>query len=338
MKKEFEHFQSAHCENGVAASLLKYHGLDFITEPLVFGLGAGLFYLHIPFFTIGNGPAVTYRILPGSIFKRACSSLGVNIVRQKFNNEKLARLFLNKKLDEGIPVGCQVGVFHLTYFPPEYRFHFNAHNIIVYGREQGAYLISDPVMENCTRLQEEDLQRVRFAKGALAPRGHIYFPENVRPVSDSVLKAGIIKGIRKNTWDMLHIPGGIAGVAGIKYTSRQIKKWRNKLGPRKAGFYLAQIVRMQEEIGPGGGGFRFLYAAFLEQACGYLKEDRLLSISEEFTKAGDLWRASAVQMGRIYKGRINNGQADFDVCAELLLQISEIEKNAFRALSKIKLG
>ena len=57
-----------------------------------------------------------------------------------------------------------------------------------------------------------------------------------------------------------------------------------------------------------------------------------MSISEEFTKAGDLWRESAVQMGRIYKGRINNEQKDFEVCADLLLEIAEIEKNAFLKL------
>ena len=56
---------------------------------------------------------------------------------------------------------------------------------------------------------------------------------------------------------MLNIPGPIAGVDGINYTARQIRKWREKLGPRKAGLYMGQIVRMQEEIGTGGGGFRF---------------------------------------------------------------------------------
>jgi len=95
---------------------------------------------------------------------------------------------------------------------------------------------------------------------------------------------------------------------------------------------------MQEEIGTGGGGFRFLYAAFLEEASRYLNEPKLLEISEEITKAGDLWRASAVQMGRIYKGRINNDQKDFDVCADLLMEIYEIEKSAFKKLEKMKLN
>ncbi len=337
-EKEFKHIQAAHCENGAITSLLRYHGLEFMTEPLAFGMGSGIFYLHIPFLTISNGPAITYRSMPGFIFSRTCKSLGVKVTRKKFgNNEKAAKDFLDKKMAEGEPVGCQVGVFNLPYFPPEYRFHFNAHNLIVYGKENGNYLISDPVMETVTTLSEEDMIKVRFAKGPLAPHGHVYYPENVHSVTDDIIRKGIVKGINRTAKEMLHIPGSIGGVSGIAYTSRQIRKWRDKLGPRKAGLYLAQIVRMQEEIGTGGGGFRFLYAAFLEQAYNYIPNEQLLKVSEEFTKAGDLWRESAVQMGRIYKGRTNNNQADFEVCADLLLKISDIEKNAFQQLKKIKL-
>jgi len=94
---------------------------------------------------------------------------------------------------------------------------------------------------------------------------------------------------------------------------------------------------MQEEIGTGGGGFRFLYAAFLEEAHAYIPNDELLAISQDFTKVGDLWRASAVQMGLIYKGRINNEQADFIACADMLLEIADLEKQAFLKLKKLKL-
>lgn len=334
MEKEFRHIQTAHCENGVATSLLRYHGLTFMTEPLVFGIGSGLFYLHIPFLTINNGPAITYRSMPGWIFSRACKALGVKVTRKKFSSEQQSMDFLNQKIKEGVPVGCQVGVFNLPYFPPEYRFHFNAHNLIVYGKEQDKYMVSDPVMETVTTLSEEDLLRVRFAKGPLAPKGHIYFPENVQPVTEEVLKKGIIKGIKRTTNHMLYVPGRIGGVTGINYTAKQIRKWRDQLGARKAGLYLGQIVRMQEEIGTGGGGFRFLFAAFLEEASVILKNDQLLEVSEEFTKAGDLWRASAVNMGRIYKGRLNE-QKDYEACADMLDQIAAIEKNAFLKLKKI---
>lgn len=333
---DFNHLQTAHCENGVTTSLLRYHGLDFMTEPLAFGMGSGLFYIQIPFLTVNNGPAISFRTMPGAIFKRTCSALGVVIRHEKFRSQKSAEEYLDKCVDQGKPVGCQVGVFHLPYFPKEYRFHFNAHNLIVYGKDAQGYLVSDPVMENATHLTKEELTKVRFAQGPLAPRGHVYYPERVGVVTPEMIRKGIVKGIKRNVRDMLRIPGNIAGVSGIKYTAGHVRKWRDKLGPRKAGLYLGQIVRMQEEIGTGGGGFRFLYAAFLEEAASYLQNDRILSVSEEFTRAGDLWRSSAVQMAGIYKGRLE-GQKAYDDTADLMIEIMEVEKAAFKQLSKLNL-
>ncbi|PCI99426.1 MAG: peptidase [Flavobacteriales bacterium] len=336
MVKDFKHIQTAHCENGVITSLLKHQGLDFMTEPLAFGMGAGLFYLHVPFLKFSGGPAISFRAMPGGIFKRTCNSLNIELDRRKFKNELKAEQFLDEKIKEGIPVGCQVGAYHLTYFPKEYRFHFNAHNLIVYGKEGDNYLISDPVMEEVTTLSSHDLNKVRFSQGMLAPKGHLYYPKKIGKIDKTTIQKAIISGINRNIIYMLKAPGPIIGVTGIKGTAKKIRTWRDKLGPRKAGLYLGQIVRMQEEIGTGGGGFRFLYAAFLEQAADHLQDDRLMPISDQFTKAGDMWRTSAVQMAGIYKGRLTE-QKDFDDNADILNEISAIEKNAFQQLAKLKL-
>jgi hypothetical protein len=92
---------------------------------------------------------------------------------------------------------------------------------------------------------------------------------------------------------------------------------------------------MQEEIGTGGGGFRFIYGAFLQESHAYQPLDELLDISKEFTRSGDIWRSAAVQAAGIYKGRLGT-QADFDAMSDFLLQSADIEKQAFQALSKIK--
>ena len=134
---------------------------------------------------------------------------------------------------------------------------------------------------------------------------------------------------------MLHIPGSFAGVSGIKNTGLKIKKWRDKLGLEKAGLYLAQMVRMQEEIGTGGGGFRYIYGAFLQQADVYLPGNHLADISSIFTKAGDMWRTAAVHAAGIYKGRIGS-QEDFNTMGDYLLEIAAIEKAAFETLKQIK--
>lgn len=333
---DFKHIQTAHCENGVTVNLLRHQGLDFLTEPLAFGIGAGLFYIHIPFLEVNCGPAISFRSMPGAIFKNTCKALDVKVERKKFRSPESAELFLDQKIDEGVLVGCQVGVYHLSYFPKEFRFHFNAHNLIAFGRDENDYLVSDPVMETTTRLSRESMRKVRFAKGALAPNGHIYYPSQVGEITPEKIRQGIAKGIKRNVRDMLYVPTRIIGVRGIKHTAGKVRKWRSQHGERTAGLFLGLIVRMQEEIGTGGGGFRFIYAAFLEQASEITGNTQLLKISEQFTKAGDLWRDSALQMAGIYKGRIT-AQKDFDECADIMIEIAEVEKQAFKDLGKIKL-
>lgn len=336
MRVEFNHLQAAHCENGVTTSLLRHNGVEKITEPLAFGIGSGLFFIYIPFMKINHGPAISFRTQPGLIFKRTCKALDIPVYRKKFSSHEKAMEALDECIKNGIPAACQVGVYYLTYFPKEYRFHFNAHNLIVFGKENDNYLISDPVMENTATLTSYELERVRFAKGAFAPRGQLYYPKEKRTVTDEQIREGIKTGIKRNVRDMLRIPGNIAGVKGIVFTGKRIKKWRDKLGAEKSRSYLAQLVRMQEEIGTGGGGFRFIYGAFLQQAHAYFPaNDELMQLSVRFTKAGDMWRNAAVQASGIYKGRLGK-QEDYNVMGDYLIEIAALEKQAFTDLSKIK--
>lgn len=336
MTTEFTHIQTAHCENGVTVNLLRLAGHEYMTEPLAFGIGAGLFYFHLPFFTFSNGPAVSFRTMPGKIFKRTCNSLNIEVASKKFRNQLKAQDYIDMLLAKGHTVGCQVGVYHLPYFPVEYRFHFNAHNLLVYGKDGTTYMVSDPVMDKVTTLQEEELNRVRFAQGMLAPKGHLYYITQSKPTDTKTIQKAIAQGIRINTRDMLHIPGTFGGVSGILYTAKKITTWRDQLGIRKAGQYLAQIIRMQEEIGTGGGGFRFMYAAFLQQAYAYIPDERLLKISDEFTKSGDLWRANAIHMAGVLRGRTTE-QKDFETIANIMKEIYVIEKQACKDLQTLKL-
>lgn len=329
METNFTHHQSAHCENGVASNLLKHYGLN-ISEPMVFGIGSGLFFVYLPFIKVNYAPAISYRPLPGQIFNKLAKRLGIKIKRQKFSSSKNAVSALDENLKNNIPSGLQVGVYNLTYFPDEYRFHFNAHNLVVYGKTETDYLISDPVMETVTTLTHEELDKVRFAKGAFAPRGQMYYPIQIPAAVD--LKSAIIKGIKNTCRDML-APMPIVGVRGIKFVAKQIRKWPIKNGVKKANHYLAQMVRMQEEIGTGGGGFRFIYAAFLQEASVILENENLKILSAEMTEIGDLWRDFAVEASRVYKNRSTKADV-YNSIADQLLNIANREEVFFKKLKK----
>lgn len=332
MEINFTHHQSAHCENGVISNLFRHHGHD-LSEPMVFGIGSGLFFTYLPFVKVNHAPGFSYRPVPGHIFKRVTKRLGVKMKREKFRNPASAQAALDEKIRQNTPVGLQVGVYHLTYFPDEYRFHFNAHNLVVYGKENDTYLISDPVMEKVTTLSAEELERVRFAKGVFAPKGHIYYPVSFPEKLD--LKAAIRKGIKQTCRDML-APVPIIGVRAMRWVAKLIRKWPEKKGKKITNHYLGQIVRMQEEIGTGGGGFRFIYGAFLQEAAEVVNQPRLHELSKEMTKIGDLWRDFAVDAARLYKNRSSETDA-YAKLSNKMLHIADREEAFFKELKKVKI-
>jgi hypothetical protein len=331
---DFKHKPAAHCENGVTSNLLNHYQIK-LSEPMVFGIGSGLFFSYMPFMKLNDLPVVSFRPWPGKIFDRITKRLGMKIQRFKFKDQAKSMEALDLNLQKGIPTGCLVGVFHLTYLPQAYRFHFNAHNIVVVGRENGEYFVSDPIMPGIERLSYDDLQRVRFARGTRPPKGRMYF---ITETSASYnLNEAIVKGIKQVCKDMLGIPIPLFGVKGIRYLARQMRKWPKKLGNKKASLYMGQVVRMLEEIGTGGAGFRFIYAAFLQEAAGELKQPWLNDMSMEMTAAGDRWREFGLIAGRIFKNRA--GQEESYVAAsDILVDIAEREEKIYRRLSQIQLS
>ncbi|WP_104734930.1 BtrH N-terminal domain-containing protein [Hanstruepera ponticola] len=329
MEIKFTHHQSAHCENGVVSNLMKHNGFN-VSEPMVFGIGSGLLFCYIPLLMVNHAPAITYRAMPGFIFKRFAKRVGIKIKREKFKDPKKAKARLDENLKNNNPVGLQVGVYNLVYFPDEYRFHFNAHNLVVYGKENDTYLISDPVMETVTTLTEKQLEKVRFAKGAFAPKGHIYYPTDFP--NELKLESAIKKGIKQTCREML-APMPIVGVKGIRTIAKLIRKWPKKKGIKVANHYLGQIVRMQEEIGTGGGGFRYIFAAFLQESSKVLNNEKLAELSKEMTQIGDLWRDFAVDASRIYKNRGTKVDGCNDIASQLET-IADKEEVFFKKLKK----
>jgi len=328
----FTHYQHAHCESGVTTNLLRNEGIE-ISEPLAFGIGAGLFFGHIPFLKINGTPGSTFRTWPGAIFKRVGQRLGIKVHTERFRSPQKAMLALDKALEHNRPVGMLSSVFYLPYLPEAFRFHFNAHNLVVYGKENGIYKVSDPVMEEVTTIAPEDLVKARFAKGAPEPRGSMYYITDVPKAIN--FEEAIKKGIRQTCFFMISPPVPWFGNKAVFLLAKKIRQYPQKLTPRKASLYLGNIIRMQEEIGTGGAGFRYLYAAFLQEAAQILHRDDLLAYSQELTQVGDDWRNFAYHAARLVKDR-KSDIVSYDELSDLLRICGEKEKDIFTRMDKLK--
>jgi hypothetical protein len=325
---EFTHRQTADCESGVTAGLLSHHGVR-ISEALAFGMGSALFFGYFPFLKVGGLPLTTFRNLPGTIIKKVTRRLGIGLVRQRFRTPEKAMDALDQTLASGTPVGLQTGVYWLPYFPPALRFHFNAHNLIVYGRQGDEYLISDPVFDEPVVCPRADLLKARFAKGPFGPQGAMYHVSRV-PASLPV-RSAVRQGIKEVSRAMTALPVPLIGVRGIRFLARRLEVWPRKLGHRQASRYLGQLIRMQEEIGTGGAGFRFMFAAFLQEAKPVLEEERLAACSQEMTAIGDRWRAFAARAARHCKSR-SSVPDDYAQLAEILHECAAREEALYLQL------
>ncbi len=299
---DFQHRQASHCESGVMSNLLRHHGLP-LSEPMTFGLSSALSFAYLPIIKINGLPLVAYRMPPKAIIKGLQKPLGLKMRFETFRNPAAGVARLNELLDQGQLVGLQTSVFWLPYLPEDLRFHFNAHNVLAFGRDpaSGDYLLSDPVAETTVTCAPADLQRARFAKGALAPKGLLYYPVGAPHMPDwpQVLPAAI----KKTTRIMLDAPLPIIGVRGIRWLAKAIEKLDTGSDAAHSKLFIGQVVRMQEEIGTGGGGFRFIYASFLQEAADLLARPALGELAEQLIDIGDEWREFALATARMIRDR-----------------------------------
>ena len=322
----FQHRQSAHCESGVMASLLSHAGLP-MSEPMAFGLASGLAFAYLPIIKLSGMPLIAYRMPPKHLIKTLSKRLGARLNSRTFGNPEQGRRELDALLDQGRLAGLQSSVFWLPYFPPEMRFHFNAHNLLAYGRDGDEYLISDPVFEEPVRCASADLQKARFAKGALAAKGLMYWLDDVPQEQDweKLIRQAVLGTTR--ILDGMPLPW--IGIRGIQHLARQVER----LDPAQTKYnrlYLTHIVRMQEEIGTGGAGFRFMYASFLQEAGEKIGAAELGEASARLTAIGDDWRQFASACVRASRSK---GEApDFRPIAEMLRGIAGQERALMKEL------
>jgi len=322
----FDHTHSAHCESGVMSTMLRHYGLN-LSEPMIFGLASGLSFAYLPFVKMGGMPLIAYRNLPKSIIKNIQKNLKIKMKLETFSSKEKGEARLDELLKEGKIVGAQTSVYWLPYFPEEMRFHFNAHNLLIYAKDGENYKISDPVFEHTVECDKASLTKSRFTKGVMAPKGLLYYPVEVP--KEVNLEPIIVKSIKKVAKSMLNTPVPIAGIKGMKHLAKAISKL-DKKEKRHAKLFIGHIIRMQEEIGTGGAGFRYLYASFLQESSQLFNNNVILQeASEMLLQVGDEFREFALMIAKAVK---NKKEIDFKSIGTKLDHIADEEVKVYKKL------
>ncbi|MFW5793115.1 MAG: BtrH N-terminal domain-containing protein [Bacteroidota bacterium] len=328
---DFKHKMAAHCETGTLTALLNYSGLK-ITEPLVFGIANGIFfgYMETDAFPF---PTIILRSRPGQIRKNISSRLGIKLKEYKFKNQEKGKQTLDNLIMNDIPVAAQVDFFYMDYMPDWQRVHINVHFIIIAGKKDNKYIISDSYFPKISELDENMMAKARWAGGHMAPKGFLYYPEKVPENID--LKKPIIKGIKTACRNMIGLPVPFIGVKGIYKFANKITEWpKLARDTEHLSHEIMKINILLEDQGTGGAGFRFMYASFLQQASEILGNSDLADMSKRMMINGDEWRNISYFAAKIGKNR-DLGNDKLEELSNMIRSRADEEKSFFLDLKKM---
>lgn len=321
---------AAHCESGTVSALLSHAGLD-ISEPMVFGISGAVFFGYfrtrmLPF------PTFVLRSKPGKIRTNTAKRLATPFNAKKFRSADRGMKALDELLNQGIAVAVQVDFFYMNYIPEYARAHFNAHYIVVVGKEDNEYIISDSYAPTLVKLDADTLKKARFIGGHLAPKGMMFHVKRIPETAD--FAGATRKGISQAAFYMLKIPAPFFGVRGIRYFAGKLMDWpKYARDTDHLSHEIMMIHIILEERGTGGGGFRFLYASFLQKAADILHNDELRELSGLMMTNGDRWRDISLFAARIGKNR-DMGPDRLKTLSDMIMERADVEKDLFQRLAK----
>ncbi len=326
---DFPHKRSIHCETGCIRNLLNFYGHD-ISEAMIFGIGSGYDFVHFPFSLFDGHEIPAFRILPVKIFSQFNDRMKIDSKIMTFFRKSNSMDYLDSFIRQGIPTGVVTEVFDLPYFPLKDR-RFAGHHIIIIGKEDDEYIVSDSDMhfpENTlNKISASDLKKSRYTNGIFSPRGKLFFIESVPEKLD--LETGIIKGIKNSCYRMLEIPFPYFGAKGIVFLSQRMRKYDKIYGRTMALDNLLFQIQISEEGGTGGSGFRYLYSHFLREAGVLLNENKLTFLADYMSEIADNWQTFAVEGLRFHKNQKEKG---FDYLADIISTIAPMEELLFKEL------
>lgn len=322
---------AAHCESGSITALLSHSGMQ-ITEPLVFGISSGIFFGYFHKMKSFAFPTFIVRNKPGQMRKNIEKRLGINFQTFDFKDPVKGGIKLDELLMQHVPVATQVDFFYMDFVPSWERVHINVHFLVVIGKEENNYIISDSYFPDIVELASGSLEKGRFAGGNMSPKGFMFHVNHIPNEID--FKPAIIKGIRKACFNMLKIPIPFLGVRGIRTFAKKVTEWpKFARDIEHLSHEIMKINILLEDQGTGGAGFRYMYATFLQQAAKITGIDDLKTLSEELMKIGDGWREISLFSARIGKNR-DLGPEKLKQLSDMIADRAEVEEKFFKALSK----
>jgi hypothetical protein len=291
--ERFPHVAGTHCSSSSIADILRYDGQP-LSEPMVFGLGSGLGFIassdarYSPQYRF-NGRALD---LEGKFY----ALFGARLAWAGRWDEAA----IERALGQGRPLVAQTDIAHLPYYD---GVHFPLHGIVVTGWDRSRAQVADTYSSELQSITAEELRAALEGEGSpfMDPPYRIAPAPRVDVALDA---ATIARAILVTAREMLEpvVPG--TGVPAMHQLVSERDAWRDSPDWVWSARFAYQGI---EKRGTGGGGFRTMYAQFLEEARPWLPAiDRVRAV-HRMHDASSRWSAMAQDLKRAFVEQDRSG-------------------------------
>ncbi|MFG3257078.1 BtrH N-terminal domain-containing protein [Streptomyces sp. NPDC048172] len=275
-----------HCETTALGVLLRHEGLE-LSEPMLFGLGAGLSFVYWDSKNM-DFPFLGGRVRPFELTRNLAARLGLDLQVKETGSARRAWENVAAPLGAGRPVGLQLDSYHLDHFAT--KVHFGGHVVAMYGYDdRDAHLVDTEQQGGAVATSLASLARARAARGPMTAR-HRSFTLTA-PNGPPLPREHLVPAITACADAFLHPPIANLGHRGIAKAARLVPTWLSRTDdPRRD---LPRAAFLMERGGTGGALFRNLYRDFLAESLELLDDHRLRTGHRLYAEAATLWTETA---------------------------------------------
>ncbi len=283
----FVHRPGVHCGSTALADALRIRGLD-LTEPMAFGLGAGLGFYYLDSPVLSPTRLIQGRQWP--LEETACGVLGASIQVRTEDDPVRAWSRVREAIDRGLAPILSTDLRFLPYWRTSTP--FNGHRVVIagYDEEDEVALVADTEREALQEVAFDDLERARASSGQpLGYTGRLWMEVDA-PARSPVWRDAIADALRRQARHMLLSQDGHSGISALERFAEELGSWSERArdeADRAWGFRFA--YQSIEKRGTGGANFRLLYLQFLEEVAPILPAVSRLGLSERMREIAAGW-------------------------------------------------
>lgn len=331
-----------HCITNSLKQIFDFYNIT-ISEEMLFGIASGLSFLYI---NQASSPMICGRVKVFEFEKKLAQRLNITIKCKSGKNYLKIHQVTKKLINQNTPVLIYVDMSYLDYLGLDKNNHFGGHAIVLFGfdDETRQYYLSDrdnhdfPIrvpygqISNDYHLASYDeIEKARNSSFRPFPAKNKYLIFNFAGYN-GIDKKTILEAIHETCLTMLNPPAQLLGINGIKKFSKEILKWKKFSSSKLCLACITNYFQISKDGGTGSGIFRKMYGEFLIESAAIVKDERFISIGEEFINISKSWDKIADLLWQI---SLDGKTERLEQISTLILKIYENEKSLYLKLEKI---